>query len=70
MHNYGFRYFRKNISIAIGIILIWRGVWILLDLLDYLIFGDYHIVTAVAGIIVGILILYFPERDLKILERL
>ncbi len=70
MHHYGFRYFTKNISIAIGIILIWRGVWILLDLLDYLIFGDFHIVTAIAGIIIGILILYFPERDLKILERL
>lgn len=70
MHHFGFRYFIKNISIAIGIILIWRGVWVLLDLLDLLIFGGNHIVTAIGGIIVGILILYLPERNLQVLERL
>ena len=70
MKNTGFKYFAKNISIAIGIILIWRGIWVLLDLLDYLLFGGSHIITAVGGIIFGILILYLPEEDLKALERL
>ncbi len=70
MHHFGFRYFIKNISIAIGIILIWRGVWVLLDLLDHVLFGGSHIITAVGGILIGIIILYLPERNLQALERL
>ncbi len=42
----------------------------MLDLLDSVLFGGNHVVTAVAGIIVGIVILYLPERNLKALERL
>lgn len=64
------KYFAKNISIAIGIILIWRGVWVLLDLLDQVLFGGDHIVTAVSGIIVGVIILYLPDKNLNALERL
>lgn len=66
----GIKYFTKNIAIAAGIILIWRGVWVLLDILDNLIFGGSHIVTAIAGIVVGVIILYLPEHNLKALERL
>ncbi len=69
-HHFGFGYFVKNVSIAVGIILIWRGVWICLDLLDNLLLGGNHIITAVGGIIAGILILYLPDRSLKTLERL
>jgi hypothetical protein len=64
------KYFTKNISVAIGIILIWRGVWILLDLLDKVIFGGNHIITAILGIVVGIVMLYLPDHNLKALERL
>lgn len=70
MRNKGISYFIKNISVAIGIILIWRGIWILLDLLDYWLFGGSHIITAIGGIILGVLILYLPEENLKALERL
>ncbi len=70
MRHLGFAYFFKNVSIAIGIILIWRGVWVVLDLVDRLLFGSNHIVTAVGGIIVGVVILYLPEKNLKALERL
>ena len=70
MKHFGLTYFVKNISIAIGIILIWRGVWVVLDLIDHLLFGGNHIVTAVGGIIVGIVILYLPEKNLRALERL
>jgi len=56
--------------VAIGIILIWRGVWILLDMIDSWIFGGNHIVTAVGGIVVGILMLCLPEKNLEALERL
>ncbi len=70
MQHPGWRYFTKNISIAIGIILIWRGVWIVFDLIDNVLFGGNHIITAVAGIIVGIIILYLPDHNLNALERL
>lgn len=70
MKTFDLKYFTKGISVAIGIILIWRGVWIMLDLVDVLIFGGSHIVTAIGGIILGILMLYLPEKNLKALERL
>ena len=64
------KYFTKGITVAIGIIIIWRGVWILLDLLDDWLLGGDHVATAVGGIIVGILMLYLPDKNLKALERL
>jgi len=69
-HRFDFKHFAKDMSIAIGIILIWRGVWVIFDLIDKLLFGNSHIITAVIGIIVGIIMLYLPDRDLKALERL
>ena len=70
MNHPGWRYFTKNISIAVGIIIIWRGVWIIFDLIDSILFGGNHIITAILGIIVGVAILYLPDRNLKSLERL
>ena len=60
----------KDVSIAVGIIVIWRGVWVILDLFDVWLFGGSHVVTAVLGIIFGIFILYLPDHNLKSLERL
>ncbi|PIR83220.1 hypothetical protein COU19_01765 [Candidatus Kaiserbacteria bacterium CG10_big_fil_rev_8_21_14_0_10_56_12] len=59
-----------NLSIPVGIILIWRGVWVLADLFDYWLFGNNHVVTAIAGIIIGLIILYLPDHNLETLERL
>jgi hypothetical protein len=64
------KYVTKNLSIAVGIILIWRGVWVMLDLLDHVLFGGNHIVTAVLGIVLGVAILYLPDHNLRALERL
>jgi len=60
----------KDVSIAVGIIVIWRGIWVILDLFDYWLFGNNHIVTAILGIIFGVIILYLPDHNLKTLERL
>ena len=67
---YGIKYFNKNIVIAVGLILVWRGVWVMLDLIDRWLFGNSHIITAVIGIVVGIILIYLPEKNLKTLERL
>lgn len=65
-----FKYFATNISIVIGLVLIWRGIWYVLDGLDKWLFGDSHVWTTVGGVIVGLLILYLPDKDLKEIEKL
>jgi putative flippase GtrA len=64
------RYFARNIGIVIGLVLIWRGMWILLDGIDRFFFGGDHILTAFGGIVVGLLILYLPDKDLKEIQKL
>ena len=68
--NYTLRYLGENLSIALGLVLIWRSLWYGLDAIDLWLFGGSHIVTVVFGIILGVLILYIPHRNLKALERL
>ncbi len=64
------QYLAKNFSIVIGLVLIWRGVWYVLDTMDLLIFGGSHMWTAIGGILVGLIILYLPDKDLKEIEKL
>ena len=63
-------YFAKNLSVIIGLVLIWRGVWYVLDAIDYWIFGGYHFWTGLLGIVIGLAILYIPDKDLKEIEKL
>lgn len=64
------QYLIKNISVVIGLVLIWRGIWYVLDGIDKLFFGGSHNWTAVIGIIIGLIILYLPDKDLKEIEKL
>lgn len=64
------RYFAKNLSIVIGLVLIWRGIWYVLDAVDLLVFDGSHTWTALGGIVLGLAILYLPDRDLKEIEKL
>lgn len=57
--------FVKNISTVVGVVLIWRGIWYVLDKLDVLLFGGSHAWTGILGILIGLVILYLPDRDLK-----
>lgn len=63
-------YFIKNISVVIGLVLIWRGIWHLLDGIDIYLFNGNPFWTAVGGIIIGLLMLYLPDHDLKEIEKL
>lgn len=63
-------YFLKTFSIVVGLVLIWRGVWYVLDELDKIFFGGSHLWLAIAGIVVGGIILYLPDKDLKEIEKL
>jgi hypothetical protein len=60
----------SNFSIAAAIIMIWRGLWYLLDIVDATFFGGVHIWTSLAGIIIGIIILYIPDHNLDELGKL
>jgi hypothetical protein len=64
------RYFAKNIFIVVGLVLIWRGIWYVLDFIDLTVFNGEHIFSAAGGIILGLLILYIPDKDLKEIEKL
>lgn len=60
----------RQFSIAVGILLIWRGLWYALDYIDKVLFNGNSFFTVVGGVIIGILILYLPDRDLKELGKL
>lgn len=63
-------YFANNLLVVIGLVLIWRGVWYVLDWLDLTFLNNDHTLSAVGGIIIGLLILYLPDRDLKEIQKL
>lgn len=69
-HKLTLSYLSQNLGIVIGLVLIWRGVWHILDGVDLYVFGGDKILTAVGGIILGLLILYLPDKDLKELQKL
>jgi hypothetical protein len=70
LHESLLSYVSRNIFTVVGLVLIWRGIWYVLDGLDYYFFDGSHVYTAVLGILVGLLILYLPDRDLKEIEKL
>lgn len=64
------KYFAHNALVLVGLVLIWRGTWYILDEIDILFFGKNHIITTVGGIILGFLILYLPDKNLKEISNL
>ncbi len=63
-------YFSKNLLTVVGVVLVWRGIWHLLDFVDVKILNGDTLITAIGGIIVGLTVLYLPDGDLKELGRL
>lgn len=63
-------YLTSTITVVVGIVLVWRGIWYTLDELDKWLFGGSHFWTSLAGVIVGLMILHFPDKDLKEIEKL
>jgi len=48
----------------------WRGTWYVLDQIDMWLFNGSHAYTALLGIVLGLLILYLPDHDLKEISKL
>lgn len=62
--------FLRIFSVVLGLVLIWRGIWYVLDGFDIMVFGGSHTWTAIGGIILGFFILWAPDHDLKEIEKL
>lgn len=65
-----FKYFVRTLSIIVGLVMVWRGIWHVLDVIEGKYFGGELFWTGIAGIIFGIILLYVPDRDLKEIEKL
>jgi len=65
-----FRYFARSISTVVSVVLVWRGIWYLLDGIDKFIFGGSHWLTALFGFVLGILLMWLPDHDLREIEKL
>lgn len=70
MRKHIIRYFSESLTVVVGLVMIWRGIWYVLDYFDLTLFGGHHLYTAVGGIVAGLLLLYLPDKDLKELRKL
>lgn len=60
----------RSLYVVFGVVLIWRGVWVILDWLDMLIFGEITIALALVGIAVGMFLLFKHDHKLDELGHL
>lgn len=63
-------YFAKNIIVVFALVMVWRGVWYILDGIDVWLFGEYSTWSGFLGLLIGLCILYLPDHDLKEIEKL
>jgi len=63
-------YFAKNLTTVIGLVLIWRGIWYVLDGIDCAFLSGNHTLSGIIGIVLGLFILYLPDKDLKEIQKL
>ena len=54
--------FFSMLLVGLAVIIIWRGIWNLLD--EYLL-PDNFLLSNIVGIVIGLLILYLPDKDIK-----
>lgn len=59
-----------SVIVVIAIVLVWRGIWYVLDELDKWLFEGSHWWTSFIGIVIGLAMLYIPDKDLKEIEKL
>ncbi|KKW19962.1 MAG: hypothetical protein UY63_C0004G0047 [Parcubacteria group bacterium GW2011_GWA2_51_10] len=69
-HRHLLRYFSDNLAVVLGLVIVWRSMWYILDGIDLYVFSGNHVLTAVPWLIIGLLLLYLPDHDLKELGKL
>ncbi len=63
-------YFTSSFGVVLGLVLIWRGTWYLLDYIDQTLFNGQHAISVIGSIIIGFMILYLPDRNLDEIRKL
>ena len=58
----GLRRLSSTLTVALGVILVWRGVWVVTDLIDESLFGKQTYLFALTSIAVGVLVLYLHHH--------
>lgn len=58
----------KSISCVTGVVLIWHGIGLALEHLQGLFFVGHEVILAAASFLLGIAILYLPDRNLDELQ--
>jgi uncharacterized membrane protein (DUF373 family) len=53
-----------------GVVLVWRGIWLILDTIDIFLFNGMHALTGVVGIVAGMYILYRHHKNFDELRKL
>lgn len=64
------KYFIRTLSVVVGLVLVWRGIWHMLDFLELTYLGGELFWTSIIGFLLGVLMLYIPDHDLKEIEKL
>ena len=57
----------RNLYNVIGVILVWRGIWLILDSIDRAVYGGNHWATGLMGTLLGLALLYLPHRKIDVL---
>ncbi len=56
------RHFFGKLVVVIGVVMVWRGLW---NLLDMFILPGHPFWSSVVSIVLGLLLLYLPDNDIK-----
>lgn len=54
------RYFLRNLVIVTAVVLIWRGIW---NLIDAYLWPSNELMSNVVSILLGLFLLYLPDTD-------
>ncbi|MBI2055387.1 MAG: hypothetical protein HYT42_00650 [Candidatus Sungbacteria bacterium] len=59
----------NNIYVIVGVVFVWRGGWVILDVIDRKFFGGENIIFAVATIAIGIGLMYLHDHHYDRLDH-
>ena len=52
----------NNIYVIVGVVFVWRGGWVILDVIDKKFFGGENVIFAVAMIAIGVGLMYLHDH--------
>jgi hypothetical protein len=61
---------REAIFVMFGVVLVWRGIWLMLDTIDIYLFNGAHYVTGILSTIIGFTVLYYLDEEMEALDKL